>query len=357
MQIASSNRVNPKFADTFFRKVFDQKEAIQDLLSFIGEPVPMEGTFQLVQRDPVLIGSRRNDLSFLWDQRFYYFFEQQSTENYNMPVRLLFYVSHALENYLMGKNLFQKKRIPLPEVKCYVLFTGITEESIEELETEQRLSEAYLSQREQTRESFFFDLELCVHCFHLKVTKKEMERFLEENEVPQRFRGIENTLIQYAMFVNTVKYELKEEQVETNTVRAKEIVLEICELFLERNYLVSYFQNQEVIDMAVEQLSYEEIIRFQEREEGREEGIKEGMERGIKEGIEQGIKEGIEQGIEKGIEKGIKKGMKEGEREKLKRQVSKKLAKGKSVETIAEELEDNIDTIWKVIIEIKKGNV
>ena len=45
-----------------------------------------------------------------------------------------------------------------------------------------------------------------------------MERFLEENEVPQRFRGIENTLIQYAMFVNTVKYELKEEQVETNTI-------------------------------------------------------------------------------------------------------------------------------------------
>ena len=81
--------------------------------------------------------------------------------------------------------------------------------------------------------------------------------------------------------------------------------------------------------MAVEQLSYEEIIRLQEREEGREEGIKEG--------------------IEKGIEKG--------EKEKLKRQVSKKLAKGKSVETIAEELEDNIDTIWKIIIEIKKGNV
>ena len=48
--------------------------------------------------------------------------------------------------------------------------------------------------------------------------------------------------------------------------------------------------------------------------------------------------------------------MKEGEREKLKRQVSKKLAKGKSIETIAEELEDNIDTIWKIIIEIKNGN-
>ncbi len=66
--------------------------------------------------------------------------------------------------------------------------------------------------------------------------------------------------------------------------------------------------------MAVEQLSYEEIIWFQEREEEREEG----------------------------------------EKEKLKKQVRKKLEKGKIVEVIADESEDDIDTIWKIMIEIKK---
>ena len=47
--------------------------------------------------------------------------------------------------------------------------------------------------------------------------------------------------------------------------------------------------------------------------------------------------DGVEQGIEQGIE------------QKLQEQVSKKLAKGKSVEVIADELEETTEHICKVI--------
>lgn len=48
--------------------------------------------------------------------------------------------------------------------------------------------------------------------------------------------------------------------------------------------------------------------------------------------------DGVEQGIEQGIE------------QKLREQVEKKLAKGKSVEVIADELEENVDRI-RIVIE------
>lgn len=307
---ASSNRVNQKFADSFFRKIFEKKEAIEELLCYVGESIKAEESIQVITQNPVLIGNRKNDLSFLVNQTFYYFFEQQSTENENIPIRLLFYVSFALERYLNGKNLFRKSLLKIPEVKCFVIFTGIAEKQPAQLQMTQRLSDAYLSKKEKKE----FDLELCVHGFQMRVTEEEIETFLKENKIPLRFKEIENIVVQYAMFVNTVKYQLKKEEVEINTEKAKELVLKSCELFLERGYLTAYFTNQEVIDMAVEQLSYEEIIRFQEREEGREEG----------------------------------------EKEKLKKQVRKKLEKGKIVEVIADESEDDIDTIWKIMIEIKK---
>ena len=52
-----------------------------------------------------------------------------------------------------------------------------------------------------------------------------------------------------------------------------------------------------------------------------------------------------ERGIEKGIEKGIERGIEQGDRLRLLSQIQKKLAKGKSLEQIADELEETVETI------------
>ena len=55
----------------------------------------------------------------------------------------------------------------------------------------------------------------------------------------------------------------------------------------------------------------------------------------------------------RGVKRGIKSGIKIGQEELMKQLVKKKLAKGKSVEVIADELEEEVSAIQRVIDEIK----
>lgn len=67
-----------------------------------------------------------------------------------------------------------------------------------------------------------------------------------------------------------------------------------------------------------------------------------------------GKAEGFTEGITKGKAEGITKGKAQGEKNHLVRQVSKKLARGKTAWTIAEELEENLETIEGICRELKE---
>ena len=58
---------------------------------------------------------------------------------------------------------------------------------------------------------------------------------------------------------------------------------------------------------------------------------------------------GMEAGIEKGIEQGIEQGIAKGQHDLLKQKIKAKLAKGKSLELIANELEEDISVIEKLL--------
>ena len=73
--------------------------------------------------------------------------------------------------------------------------------------------------------------------------------------------------------------------------------------------------------------------KIYDRMEGREEGIAIGRERGLREGRERGLREGRQ--------------------EILLSQIKKKLVKGKTSEEIADELEESLETIERLIKEIK----
>lgn len=123
--IQGSYQINPEVADTLIKITFSTTEAIKDLLQYIGNQESFED-IQLSTLQPVFFGNRENDISFLLDNKLYYFFEHQSTINYNMPLRILFYITQALENYVKSNSLdiFRNNRLILPEIKCYTIFTG-----------------------------------------------------------------------------------------------------------------------------------------------------------------------------------------------------------------------------------------
>ena len=62
---------------------------------------------------------------------------------------------------------------------------------------------------------------------------------------------------------------------------------------------------------------------------------------------------GLEEGRKAGIEEGRKAGIEEGRIELLKQQIQRKLSKGKSIDEIAEELEESVIDIQNLISECK----
>lgn len=81
--------------------------------------------------------------------------------------------------------------------------------------------------------------------------------------------------------------------------------------------------------------------------------LSEGIE---EEAMEAGRKEGIEIGRKAGIESGKRIGIETGKKELLKQLVKKKLVKGKEINVIADELEEEVSIIKTIIDEIKKEN-
>ena len=69
-----------------------------------------------------------------------------------------------------------------------------------------------------------------------------------------------------------------------------------------------------------------------------------------------GIQEGLQKGLQEGLQEGLQKGLQVGARKKLVSQVQVKLAKGKSVEEIADALEETIESINQLIKELQKEN-
>ena len=81
------------------------------------------------------------------------------------------------------------------------------------------------------------------------------------------------------------------------------------------------------------------------------------MEESIEEEVKTmcNLSEGIEErAMEAGRKEGIEEGRKAGLKEQLKQQVQKKLLKGKDIDVIAEELEEEVDVIEKVVAELEQ---
>ena len=74
----------------------------------------------------------------------------------------------------------------------------------------------------------------------------------------------------------------------------------------------------------------------------------EGMERGLERGMAEGLERGLERGMAEGLERGMAEGLERGEAIKLIEMVCKKMLKEKTVEEIADSLEESEETIGKI---------
>ena len=112
-------------------------------------------------------------------------------------------------------------------------------------------------------------------------------------------------------------------------------------------------------DMYIEE-AYQDLLRFSAGETKRE--LYEAREKALRDynsqmqsAREYGFQKGYNDGREAGMEVGMEVGMKAGIQTEKKRMVEKKLARGKSPDQIAEELEEDLETIYRLIKEVEES--
>lgn len=291
-------RLNRNHKDHLFRYLFNDKKYLLDLYNALHDSSytdPEE--LEVVTMEDVIFMKMKNDLSFMIDSHLS-LYEHQSTWNPNMPLRGLFYFAQQYEGMLGAKDadVYGRTRLKLPTPEYIVFYNGGDE--VEDRRT-LRLSDSFSMGRGSG----------CLECTCevININRGHNKELMDRC----------HRLWEYSEFVSEVEANMKKGMGREEAIQA---AIDHC---IERDILTDILKSEknEVLHMIF-LTEYDEKKHLRHTfEEGREEGMKEG------------IKEGMRKGVSKGSEA------------KLLEQIRKKYSKGKSIEVIAEELEEEEATI------------
>lgn len=255
--------------------------------------------------------SVRNDAAFVLDMNLS-IYEHQSTVCPNMPVRSLVYFSNTLEQMIKGRNIYGRKLVKIPTPRFAVFYNG-DEEAPEQYSL--KLSDAYIQPVDNP------ELELTCKIYNINYGKNK--------ELLSKCRFLKD----YMTFIDYVK-EYHRDYGYNELEHAIEISIDRCiKEDILRDFLLEH--RSEVVKVTRLDYTFDRQLTL-EREDSRMEGHAEGRAEGLAEGRTEGRAEGRAEGQMEGRAK---------ERILL---IQKKIAKDKSLNQIAEELEDSIENIQPV---------
>lgn len=212
-------------------------------------------------------------------------YEHQSTYSPNLPLRFLLYISALYSSMTKDANLYGTKAIELPPPRFVIFYNGKDEQPDRQI---LKLSDLYTINEECSLE---------LEAVMLNVNSGHNKELME----------MSHTLWEYAEYTARVREYTETMELEEAVERAIEECIQegILKEFLEKN-------RAEAKNMSIFEYDQERHIK-QEREEAWEEGRK------------------------------------AGKRDMLWKLAEKKLRKGKTITEIAEELEENEETIKEIL--------
>lgn len=267
----------------------DPENAAQLYSALSGESVnPSDIEFRTLEG--VLFVARKNDMSFTVRNRILVISEHQSTLNLNMPLRSAIYYGRTMEKLIDPKALYRRKQIFIPTPEFYVFYNGDEPCPPEQI---LQLSSTYL---EKTSTPM---LELSVKVININLP--------EGHAILEQCRP----LYEYSWFIQKIK-----------------------------DYISAGLGRDDAITLAVKDCEYEGIMSDFVREHGSE---------AVNMLFTQfNMEDALEANYEEGYEDGVQAGAKRGALQKLMQQVCNKIAKGKTPDVIAEELEEDIEIVTKI---------
>ena len=269
--------------------IFEDKRKLLELYNAIsGKHYEDPELLEINTLENAIYMSMKNDLSFLIDARLS-LYEHQSTYSPNLPVRFLFYLSDMFSGMTADANLYGTKKVELPAPRFVVFYNGEADQPDRQI---LKLSDLYTVKEEDP----MLDLKVLM----LNVNQGHNPELME----------VCHALWEYAEYTERVRKYAKEQPIAEAVERAiTECIREgILKEFLEKN-------RREAKNVSIYEYDQEKHIR-QEREEAWEAGEKAGRT------------------------------------DHLRELIQKKLAKGKTIPEIAEALEEEEDTIRRLVEEM-----
>ena len=245
----------------------------------------------------------KNDLSFLIVSRLY-LYEHQSTVNPNLPLRFLLYISDLYSDLVKDENLYGSRKVEIPPPRFLIFYNGRKEQPDMQV---LKLSELFALPEEHPA----LELEAVM----LNINKGHNQKLMESCR----------SLRDYAEYTDRVRRYAKEMELRKAVERAVTECIEegILAEFLKKN-------RAEVIHVSIYEYDAEKHTR-QEKEESWEDGHRLGLEEGHRRGMEKGRLFGRE--------------------EILRKQIRRKLEKGLTLSEIADMLEEEEETVKRLMKE------
>ena len=295
---------NKKYKDSLFCRTFHKKKDLLDLYNALnGTNYTDLDDLEINTLDNALYLTVKNDVSCIIGCTMN-LYEHQSTYNPNMPLRGMVYFAQLYNKYVeMRKlNLFSSTLQKIPTPQYVVFYNGLKEEPDRQV---LKLSEAFQTQG---------------GCLECEVTMLNIN-YGRNRALMEKCRRLE----EYAIFVEKVRMYALDKKM-TLTAAITRAIDECIEEDILSDILTE--QRAEVTMYILESFDkeiYERDLKAEAEAEGRAEGHAAGRA----------------------------EGMKSGARLKLRELVQRKLAKGKTVEEIAEWLEEDIELIEELKNELE----
>ena len=288
-------RLNRKYKDVLFRKLFHNKQDLLDLYNALnGSTYTDPEELEVVTMEDVIFMKMKNDLSFIIGNSIN-LYEHQSTWNPNMPLRGLLYFAQQFEGLVSarGEDLYGKRRIELPTPVYIVFYNG------SDMCTDNVM--LYLSDS--------FSAGQGSGCLECTCEVLNIKRGYNAALMEKCHRLWEYSELSAEIEDNIREGMSREEAVET--------AIDNC---IKRGILTDILLKEKA------EVTHMLLTEYDEK-------------RHLRNTFMEGREEGLEEGIEKGRQ------------EKLEELVRRKLSKGKSIPEIAEDLEEEVSVIEQIVKE------
>lgn len=242
---------NRKYKDSLFTSLFKDKRYAKMLYESLfpdREPIT-EDDIEILNLENIFTVDCYNDACMLFKNILVVLTEHQSTINYNMPMRMLFYIAEEYKRLFSGdrhKSLYKSRLVKIPAPEFFVVYTGNgTYPGSMHLSDAFRLPAA--------------SLELTVTVIDVKNATGILQEFIHlSQEIDIGVKGMQG-----------------QEKIKK--------IGEIVDRYRAPVCLMSTFLNEkgDVVDMIHDTLTYHDLLEIK-KEEGMEQGIEQGIEQLLK---------------------------------------------------------------------------